>query len=123
MRLASVVPLPTDAQIENSEFAHAGTYMEAMQGGDAETLAQFEAEQLCEWGGVPDADVCGSMPSRIGHLVDCILYRIKQPAKPEEPLGVLTRREFRGWALKNVQNNGGAWITEPWAIETDIGEK
>ena len=59
-----------------------------------------------EWGGAPDATLCGPMERRIAHLADVILRQVHK-ASPRNgvdvgdgPLPLLTRADFRKWAFK-----------------------
>ena len=60
MRLATVVPLPTDAQLAEAGFVHAEPFMAALESGDDSHFQAFAHEQSCEWGDTPGG---GSAPS------------------------------------------------------------
>jgi len=122
VRFATIVPLPTDVQLNQSGHRYAGTLISQMETGDAETLARFSGEQKCEWGGVPDAAIGGAMHRRIHHLLDIVVRRIKEPKEPDAPVGILTRRDFRFWALRNLPCNAGVSLPEAWVFEVETGE-
>ena len=121
VRLATVVPLPTDAQLAEAGFAHAEPFMAALESGDDSHFQAFAHEQSCEWGDTPDAATCGEMPRRVEKLADIILRRIKQPAEPDEPIGGLTRKEFRKWAFERMGAKESD-LPEAWAKEKQKGE-
>ena len=133
IRLATVVPLPTDEMLEGSDArsvatgvvmpSHAGAYMAQVEANDEEGLKDMIYWQECEWGGVPDVEAGGEMPRRLEHLVDVIMRKIKQPkeGKEDEPLTTLTRREFRTWAIKALGASESE-VPDGWAKEKGVGE-
>ena len=64
------------------------------------------------------------MPRRVEHLVDVILRKIKRPKAGEEdaPMGVLTRRDFRNWAISALGSTADE-IPETWRKDKQIGEQ
>ena len=123
VRLATVLPLPTDAAIAEAELTHAGAYMAQLEGsGDDTAIETMVAEQECEWGDVPDATRGGSMPRRLHHLVDIIVRKIKMPKEADEPLEGLTRKEFRHWAIRSL-GASEQQIPDTWAKEKQAGEQ
>ena len=90
MRFATVVPLPTDAQLAEAGYAHAEPFMAVLEAGDDSHFQAFAEPQSCEWGDTPDAATGGEMPRRVEMLVDVILRRIKRPAEPDEPIAKVT---------------------------------
>ena len=122
VRLTTVVPIPTDAQLESAGTQYAGTLLAALEAGDAAVLANCAAEQKCEWGDVPDAATGGAMHRRIVHLVDIVLRRIKEPKEADQPLDALTRRDFRLWALRNLKLPDDRMLPEAWIYEVEVGE-
>mmetsp|Transcript_61441 Transcript_61441/g.121547 ORF Transcript_61441/g.121547 Transcript_61441/m.121547 type:complete len:521 (-) Transcript_61441:274-1836(-) len=125
VRLATRLPLPTDAQIAASVFAHAGSYMAALEATDPDRLTLMAAEQDCEWGGTPDEVQAGNMPQRMTHLVDVIVHKIRQSTgnDADAPLATLTRSELRHWTLGNVQGAEGSMLPEKWAAVKQFGEQ
>ena len=123
VRIATVVPLPTDEQMARVEIKHAGAYLSYLleMPNDNGLLDQMTEEQRCDWGGTPDPSVAGEMPRRIEHLVDVIVRRIKMPDDADEPLGFLTRRDFRQWVIGNMAV-ADSQIPEAWVKETQLGE-
>jgi len=124
VRLATAVPLPTDVQMASAEFTHAGAYLDHLlevPSDNVGVLDQMLAEQACEWCGVPEPSVAGTMPRRVEHLLDVIVRKIKQPKEIDEPLGVLTRREFRMWAIRTM-GVAESQIPDTWAKEAQPGE-
>ena len=121
VRICTVVTLPTDEQIEASEYEHAGPLMAEFSFGDVNFLARMTDDQTVEWGSVPDESVSGEMPRRLLHLVDIIVRTIKSPKNPDEKLTVLTRREFRSWSMKNMGFKDNE-LPESWAGEKSRGE-
>jgi len=125
VRFATCIPIPTDQELEASEFTHAGPFMDKLEAGDASTFQQYADAQTCEWGDIPDERVAGDMVRRVSHLIDIILRRIKQPKEEgaDMPLGPLTRREFRLWAVRNMRlGNADKYLPDSWAKETEAGE-
>lgn len=126
-RLAAAVPLPTEAQLTESEFTHAGPFMASMEGDD-EAFDAMAEEQACEFGSVPDPATCGPMTQRIEYLNDVIMRKIRasngpaiEPAEDDEPLTKLTRPDLRGWAVK-VLGASEKEIPLTWAKEAGEGE-
>ena len=124
VRLATAVPLPTDAQMASAEFTHAGAYLDQLLEVPSDNVGVLEMmveEQACEWGGVPEPSVAGTMPRRVEHLLDVIVRKIKQPKEVDEPLAVLTRREFRLWAIRTM-GVAESQMPDTWAKEAQPGE-
>ena len=127
-RLATVMPLPTEAQLAASEFTHAGPFMATLE-TDQEAYDAMAEEQNCEFGDVPDPATCGPMPQRIEHLNDVVMRKIKgangpsvEPgAEDDEPLAKLTRPEVRGWASKALGATEKE-IPPTWVKEAGEGE-
>ena len=122
VRLATIIPLPTDALLSGAGFKHAGTLLASLEtGGDSTAIDQLAVAQGCEWGGSPDTAKGGAMHRRVDHLVDIIVRKIKGLKEADEPLGLLTRREFRAWALRNLPYAGDR-LAEAWMFEAEVGE-
>jgi len=124
VRLATAVPLPTEAMLANAEMTHAGPYMARLEASaDKEEVEAMIKAQACEWSGVPDSEAGGEMPRRVEHLADVILRKLKQLKEDamDEPLTTLTRREFRQWALRGM-GVGERMLPEPWTQEVQLGE-
>jgi len=129
VRLATRLPLPTDAQLAASGHSRAGPFVAALD-LNQEELKALAAQQACEWGDAPNTAVAGSMPTRIGHLVDVIVHRIRQPSGQTAPVGgdeasdgpfvTLTRRELRRWALRAIPGCTETTLPETWAAETKM---
>lgn len=125
VRLATRLPLPTDAQLAAAELSHAGPFLAALEASDPSgTLKRMTAEQVCEWGAAPDAAVADAMPRRVSHLIDVIVRKIRQGknAEADSALTTLTRREFRHWAAEHVQGAQGSVLPEKWAEVRAVGE-
>lgn len=130
VRLATRIPLPTDAQLAASGHSRAGPFAAALN-LNQEELKALAAQQACEWGDVPNTAVAGSMPARIVHLVDVIVHRIRQPSGQTAPVGgdeasdgplvTLTRRELRRWAL-GAGCCTETTLPETWAQTKMLGE-
>jgi hypothetical protein len=83
VRLATAVPLPTDAMLAANGAAHAGTLMAELEAGGHETVSLMAAAQACEWGDVPDrAAPSDGICRRVEHLVDLIVYKITNAVPP-----------------------------------------
>ena len=72
---------------------------------------------------MPDPAASGSMPRRMEHLVDVMLRKIKnlKPEAIDEPIGPLTRQEFRAWAI-NGMGVSEKEIPVTWVQEKQLGE-
>ena len=64
VRLATCIPIPTDVELEASEFTHAGPFMGKLEAGDNEAFQLYLQAQTCEWGDVPNERVSGHMVRR-----------------------------------------------------------
>ena len=117
--------MPTDTQLAASGFAHAGAYLAALEVAEPDTLKAMAAEQACEWGGTPKEEVGGQMPRRVTHLVDVIVRKIRKPGEQDAdaPMAVLTRSEFRHWALGCVQGSKDTMLPDKWASSKALGEQ
>ena len=128
VRLAAAVPLPTAEMFFDTGFKYAGPCMARFEAGaDRSVLEGLIRDQTCEWGGVPDKVMAGTMPRRVEHLIDILLRKVKQPKDPtsfDDQLGVLTRREFRQWAAHSfgAQTDTERQIPDSWALEIQLGE-
>ena len=125
VRLATVIPLPTDEMLVEAEMTHAGMFMytNVEMSADNTTLDCMLADQACEWGGVPDATLAGPMPRRLEMLLDVIVRKIKQPnVQDDEPLTPLTRKEVRFFLLKSL-GCAEAMCPENWTKEKQVGEE
>ena len=122
VRLATAVPLPTDAQLEAQELTSAEPFMAALEAADEAKFAAFADAQACEWGAVPDPIIGGDMSRRVALLVEMLIRRIKRPKDPDAPLGVLTRREFRQWAKERMGVEDKE-LPEQWAKDKQKGEE
>ena len=88
---------------------------------DETRLNEMLTTQACDWGSAPDPACSGEMPRRVQHLVDIMLRRVQIPKEPDEPLEVLTRRDFRHFALRKLgapENH----IPDSWTKEKQPGE-
>ena len=123
LRLATVVPLPTDAMLQEYQVAHAGLVMAQLEASGQDLLKEMAAAQACEWGGVPEEHVGGEMAQRVRFLADVMLRKVKQVKEEamDEALTTLTRREIRHWALRNMGVNE-RMLPEPWTQEAQLGE-
>ena len=129
VRLATTLPIPTDEQLatpteSGTQYNHAGPYLSALAENNEVRFAALTKEQTCEWGDTPDSGRCGTMPRRMEHLLDIIIRRIK-PNPPEgmedEPCGVLTRAEFRNWAVTTMGVDAKE-LPNLWADSKGVGE-
>jgi len=124
VRLATRVLLPTDEMLSDAMLTHAGPCMAQLEASDAAAIAGMAHDQACEWGGVPDDSVAGGMPRRVEHLIDIIMRKVKLPKDPtsfDSPLGVLTRREFRHWAVSILGVKGQ--LPFSWEMDGQVGEE
>ena len=124
IRLSTTLPIPTDRMLADAGYVHAGPYLSQLAELNEIRFAALTKEQACEWGGTPNETLCGSMPRRMAHFVDMITRRIKP--KPQEGLedasvGILTRSEFRNWALK-AMGLEDRQLPGKWADEKAVGE-
>lgn len=124
VRVATVVPLPMDDHLKIADFSSAGAFMAHLQSTNDELLEAMDTQQHCEWGGVPQAAVAGEMPRRLDHLIDIILRKVKELETSDQPLTVLTRREFRLWAVRRVgvQAEISKGLPETWLKDAQLGE-
>ena len=124
IRLATTLPIPNDQQLADAGFVHAGPYLSQLAELNEIRFAALTKEQACEWGDTPNEALSGSMPRRIEHFVDMIKRRMKPKAKEgleDEPVGALTRAEFRNWALK-AMGLEDRQLPGKWADEKAVGE-
>jgi len=122
VRLATVVPLPTDEQLAACNKASAGAFLANIVYDDP-TFDAMCAVQKTEWGGVPDPSRGGEMPRRVEHLVDVMVRTIKGKGAEagDEPTGGLTRRQFRMWALQQLGATE-AQLPDAWTQVKAVGE-
>jgi len=114
-RLTTVVALPTDHQLKAANVQHAGTYMQTVS--ETATNEMIE-DQRSEWGGVPNPAEAGETSRRLVHFTDILVRAIKPPKEPDDVLTPLTRKEFRGWALKEFLSQREAEeLPAEWEIE------
>ena len=126
IRLAAIVPLPTDAMLEANEFSHAGSFLafleqEQQPEGSGLSLDEMLEAQRVEWSAVPDEAVGGSMPQRVAHLLDVLFRGIKQAKEADEPLAGLTRRDVRLWAMRTLGAQEHE-LSDSWTKEKQLGE-
>ncbi len=125
VRLAAWLPLPSEAQLAESKFEHAGPWLSALEArGGTPALQDLQAKQACEWGGVPKASVAGEMAERVKFLIDVIVRKIKlQPdVEADAPLVALTRREFRHWVIQTMPASTASALTDVWVEAKVLGE-
>lgn len=128
VRLATIVPLPTTDQLESAGCNAPGQYLTHLEVADDVGWQALRDAQRVEWGDVPAEYVGGDMETRLDHLIDFLLHKIKGGKAPKDgeynsaPCSPLTRREFCAFARRAMgtpnEQIGDAWVTR----ERQIGE-
>ena len=61
--------LPTDEMLSDAVLTHAGPCMAQLEAADAAAVLSMAHDQACEWGGVPDEMLAGTMSRRVDHAI------------------------------------------------------